>query len=314
VTGTFVYAVALLVLAPVRIPPRWDPAVARDVFLTGRGFLVQGGLGFVQQNSDKLAVGGALGSTQLGYYSMSYRLCELPYMAIADPVARVTFPEFARMHADGEDVGPSFLSVLRLIALVTVPMGIVLSGAADPFVEAVLGEQWVPMTASLVVLGLWASVRTLQTTISWLLNSLGHAGLMGMISVFVLVPLIPGLILASEYGGIEAVAWVMLGDIVLSLFTLGYFVNRRCGVSIARQWGAVRPVVLASPPAWLASWLIAEATESAAPAFGLIASAGAGVLAYVAVMSILDREALRGALGQMARTMGRGGAAAAGAS
>lgn len=309
VVGTAVYAGVLITFAPVRVRPQWDSAVARDMFRTGQGFLVQGGLGFVQQNADKLAVGGALGSTQLGYYSMSYRLCELPYLAIADPVARVTFPEFARMHHEGEDVGPAFLSVLRLIAVVTVPLGVVLSGAADPFVEAVLGRTWAPMTGSLAVLGLWASVRTLQVTVAWLLNSLHYAGLMGVISAFVLVPLIPGAVVAAHFGGIEAVAWVMLADMLLSFLTLSYFADRRCGVSMRRQWSAVMPAVLAAAPAWAVSRVVADATEGWAAGPAAAASVGAGVLAYLVGVGLVDREAFRVARAQIARTMGRDDAA-----
>lgn len=306
VGGIAVYAAALVLSAPVRVRPCWDLAVARDMFRTGQGFLVQGGLGFVQQNVDKLAVGGALGSTQLGYYSMSYRLSELPYMAIAEPVARVTFPEFARMHHEGEDVAPAFLAVLRLIAIVTVPLGVVLSGAADPFVEAVLGQTWAPMTASLAVLGIWASVRTLQVTVAWLLNSLDYAGLMGIVSAFVLVPLIPGAILAAHFGGIEAVAWVMLADISLSLATLSYLADRRCGVSVRRQWSAAMPAVVAAAPAWGVSRVVAIATEDWSEAAAAAASLGVGMLIYAVCLSLIDREALRIARAQIARTIGRG--------
>ena len=41
-------------------------------------------------------------AAQLAYYSMAFRLSELPSFAIAEPVARVTFPGFARMRHAGK--------------------------------------------------------------------------------------------------------------------------------------------------------------------------------------------------------------------
>jgi PST family polysaccharide transporter len=311
VAGTAVYSVVLLFITPGLIAPRWDSHIARDVFRTGRGFLAQGGLGFIQQNGDKFIVGAALGAAPLGYYSMAYRLCELPYLAIADPVARVTFPEFARMNARGDDVSPAFLSVLRLIAIVTIPIGVILSGAAAPFVAAVLGSQWTPMVTTLTVLGIWASVRAVQTTVAWLLNSLGHSGLMGTVSAVVLAPLIVGVLIAAHHGGIEAVAWVMLADLALSLALLAYFAQTRGAVSMKRQWAAIGPATLAAVPAWFASRLVSEAIDQAPPVLWLAGAAAAGVLVYLAVLAMLDRDGMRVALSQVRRVTGRQGTVAA---
>jgi lipopolysaccharide exporter len=310
VASTVIYAIALVSSAPVRIRPRWDLAVVKDVFQTGRGFLAQGVLGFIQQDIDKFAVGGILGSAQVGFYTMSYRLAELPYMAIADPVARVTFPEFARLHHEGGDVKRAFLSVLRLIAIVTVPIGALMSGAAAPFVGTVLGDKWTPMIASMAVLGVWSSVRTVQVTIAWLLNSLNHAGIMGIVSAFVLVPLIPGVIFAAHHGGTEGVAWVMLGDMVLSLATLSYLADRRCGVPVLEQAKVVWPAFVASAVTWCTTRLVAELMDGTEPAFALLGSVGVGMLTYVVVLSLVDRDALRTAATQIGATLARRGTTA----
>jgi hypothetical protein len=161
------------------------------------------------------------------------------------------------------------------------------------------------MIGPLSVLGIWATVRTVQVTIAWLLNSVGEAGLMGVISMVVLIPLVPGLIVAAELWGITAVAWVMLADMVFSLALLAWFAARRGGVSLGRQLAAVRPVAIACPLTWGAAFAVAELTESIAPAIALLASAAAGVAAYVGVISLVEPGLLRQARAQMARTLGR---------
>jgi lipopolysaccharide exporter len=303
--GTVAYTATLLGLTPYRVRPAFDRDEARGLFVTGRGFLAQGLLGFTQQNADFVAVGGALGARQLGFYSMAYRIGELPYLAIADPIAKVTFPGFSRMRHRGEDFRPAFLSGLRLVALATCPLGVVLSATADPFTRAVFGSEWLPMIGPLAVLGIWASVRTVQVTVAWLLNSAGHADLMGLISAVVLLPLVPALFVAAELGGITAVAWVMLGDIAFSLVLLSFFAARRLGVAASAQWRAVGPVALACVPTWAAAWAVAQVTDGTPAGVALAASAGAGAAAYLGAVSLLAPGLIPEAARQVARTLGR---------
>lgn len=304
------FAAILLWLAPYRVRPAFNRDDARDILGTSKGFLLQGGLGFVSGNADYVSVGGILGATSLGFYSMAYRLGEVPYYGIADPVAKVTFPAFSRMRDRGMEVRSAFLSTLRLVALVACPIGVLLSAAAQPFTEVVFGEKWSPMIGPLAVLGIWAAVRPIQSTIAWLLNSVGEAGVMGVIDLIVLVPLVPALLLAADLGGITAVAWVMLAYMVVSGLALAVLAHRRGGVSLADQWRALMPVLIACVVSWAATRAVADAVDG--PAAALAASITTGTCSFIAVLWAIEPGLLRVALRQIARTLGRGQAAVAG--
>jgi O-antigen/teichoic acid export membrane protein len=305
ITATAASGAALLALAPYRVRPVFDRDEARESLAAGRGFLLQGGLAFLQQNADYISVGRVLGAAQLGFYSMAYRIGELPYYAIADPVARVTFPSFARMRHEGEEVAMPFLSALRMVALVTCPLGIVLSAAAEPFTAILFGDKWLPMVGPLSVLGIWAAVRPVQVTIGWLLNSVGAAGLMGVISALVLLAMLPGLVVAAELGGITAVAWVMLADITLSLLVLGFVAERRAGVPMVSQWRALSPIVVGCAGTWGVASAVVRAMSDASPGLALAGSALTALATYVATISILDPGLLRHAFAQVGRALGK---------
>ena len=299
------YAAALLTLAPYRVRPAWDRAAAAEGVRGGSGFLVQTVTGFAAQNVDILVVGRVLGAARLGFYSMAVRLCELPTWFVAESVAKVTFPAFARMRHRGEDVTPAFLSALKLVAFVTCPLGILLSGAAEPIALVVFGEQWAGMIGPLAVLGIWAAVKPVRNTIAWLLNSVGHQAILGKISLAMLVLLVPTVYVAARFGGITEVAWVVLGESVLATAALAWFARRRAGVSLASQRRALTPVVLACPAAWLACRGAAEAVAGSAGAFALAAPLAAGLAAYLAVIALVDPGLPRYALGQARRMVGR---------
>jgi lipopolysaccharide exporter len=304
-TGYVVLSATLFALAPYRVRPRFDRGTASSLMSTGMGFMAQGGLAAVQQNVDFIAVGRVLGAGPVGLYSMAYRMSELPYVGIADPVAKVTFPSFARTLHEGGTVTADFLATLRYVALAACPLAILLSAAAEPFTRAILGENWVGMIGALSVLGIWGAVRPIQGTFGWLLNSAGEARLLAGLSAAVLIPLIPVLFLAADAGGIEAVAWVMLADMIVSLALTALFAKRRVGVGAGEQLRALGPVVMACGACWGATRSVAELTDSLAPGIGLVLSAGAGVVSYLGVLAAIDPGLLSRALRQVAAMLGR---------
>jgi lipopolysaccharide exporter len=303
--AAIVLCVALFVLAPYRVRPAFDRDSARKTIGISKGFLLQGGIAIVQTNIDYLAIGRVLGATQAGFYSVAFRMSELPFYMIAEPVGKVTFPAFARMRQRSESIRGSFLSALRLVALAACPLGVILSAAADPFVTTIFGQKWLPMVGATAVLGLWGAVRPLQTTLAWLLNSVEQATVTGMVAAIGLIFLVPGLFLAADLGGITGVAWAMLASAVLESLVLSFFASKRAEIPLRDQLRSVGPVLLACAGAWLAARTVSEALEAQA-AIALLGASAAGLLAYLATLSVAEPGLLAQAGRQMGRALGRG--------
>jgi len=303
VAGCVALTVVSAALSPYRPRLRLHRATARATLLESRGFLAQGSAAYASQNADYVAVGAVLGAAPLGFYSMAYRLSELSPKAIAEPIAHATFPGFAQMRRSGEDVADAFARVLRSVAFVACPVGVILSGAAEPFTLALLGDTWLPMVGPLAVLGIWAAVRAIQLTLAWLLNSIGHAGLMGAVAAGALLVLVPSLLLAAELGGITVVAWVMLGNLVASLTILAGLVGAKAGVSLAAQWRAVWPVLVACPMAWVATRGVSAAMDDAAPGLALATCVAAGAAAYLLMVTLADPRLPRELVSQVRRAL-----------
>ena len=294
----FVYA------APFWVRPGWNLDEARDALQTSFGFLAQVLIYFIQNNSDYIVVGRYLSAAQVGFYYTAYRLAELPFSAISDPVSRVTFAAFSEMRARGEDIRGAYLSVLRLVAVVSLPLGIVLSTAAEPFTLAVLGEKWAPMVGTLSILGLWASLYPLQNTASWLLNSSGAPGTLAKINAVLYVPYLAGLVWTASTFGIEAVAWMVVANMLVSLAVVWVACRQRVRVLVKDQVLAVWPAVLACIPAWLVGYEVASLL-SGEPWLGLIGTSAACLGAYAVVLSLIDFALVKRSIAQIARTLGR---------
>jgi O-antigen/teichoic acid export membrane protein len=259
--------------------------------------VLQGGFSFVEQNVDYAVVGSLNGGRSLGAYSLAYRLSELPCNAIVEPIANVTFPGFARMKHRREDFSQSFLSVLRAVAVVGCPVALMLAAAADPFVRTLLGERWLLMVGPLSVLGLWGAVRIVETTIAWMLNSVGLSLQLGRAYAVLVAVTAPLLVLAAARGGLTAVSLVMLGNVTVTLTIALYLAVRTVGISKARIWTALRPVVFAAAPTWVVTRALSEGVDMPAAPL-LVLSVACGSLTYLSVLFLADRSALQDVLRQ----------------
>ncbi len=133
---------------------------------------------------------------------------------------------------------------------------------------------------------------------------------MGVVDLIIMLPLVPALVLAADLGGITAVAWVMLGYVVVSGIVLALLVHRRGGVSLAEQWRALMPVIVACAVSWAGARAVADAVTGGAAA-SLVASIATGIGCFVVVVRVIEPGLLPVALRQIARTLGRGQASVA---
>jgi len=299
------YLAALVAVSPDRVRPGWDWAAARRLAGSGRGFLAQDALDYAHGQSDGMVVVGYLGTTALGLWGIAFRFGELTYLAIAQPITQVTFPAFARMRAAGHEWRGSFLAVLRLVALLTFPIGAFFSAAAEPIVDTLFGPKWTASIAPLAVFGVWAAIKPLETTLAWLLNSLEHQRRLALLRAIGLVPFIVGMMAAAAYSGLTAVAWVMVAQIAGLTIAISLSVRSKGNVPIRDQLKAVLPPAVGAVAAWAAARGVAVALDEAAPPVALVTAGAAGLAAYAAAASAVEPRLLPRALEQMRNTLQR---------
>ena len=304
--GSAGFLVAAVASSPLRISPRWHSGTAGSFWQTGKGFVLHSALWFASSNADYIVVGRFSGAAGLGAYSMAYRLIELPSAAVADPVAQVSFPSFARMRHGRLDVRGPYLRLLSLVALTACPLGILLSATADPFVSTVLGAGWERAVDPLAILGLWGALLPLSTTGAWLLNSVGQQMTTAKIHGSTLILFIGPLIAAAALGGLTAVAAVMLARGLLTCVLVLAATRRRASIGLREHVGVLRGVGPGCVVAWLSAYGLAAALAGAPALVALVASAAIGLAAYLALVTALDRPLLTLARSQLQAALTRG--------
>ena len=81
---------------------------------------------YLARNLDNYIVGGVLGAAALGIYALAYQVMLIPLMAVTWPVSGVLIAALSRYRADRGKIRETFLSIVTLVSVVTVPaMGFV---------------------------------------------------------------------------------------------------------------------------------------------------------------------------------------------
>ncbi|TLN16159.1 lipopolysaccharide biosynthesis protein, partial [bacterium] len=286
----------------VRWRPRfaWDRKEARGLVGYGSQIILVDVLGMILQNIDYLIIGKRMDSAQLGYYTMAFRIPELVIINICVVVSRALFPAFSRIQDDLDALRRGYLTTLRYIALITIPIGLGLYLLSSEFILMFFSDKWAASIPVMQLLCLYAVVYSLgfnagdiykATGKPWILNALGGVKL--AISL-------PVLWYAS---GISIYA-VAAGQLVINIFltllellVVSWIVKIKA-VEILRS---LQPALLAALVMFAGVFLLKAQMSALQDWTRIVALPLAGVLLYGATLWLAHRDVLRSFF-QMARS------------
>lgn len=111
---------------------------------------------------DDIIVGRVLGTGPLGYYQMAYKFSTLPISEVGEVFGKVTFPVYKKIEGDRRRLQRAFLKVSFVISAGVIPFGLLLIFFPAPVIRIILGEQWLPIKNTLIVLAVFGMVRSIS--------------------------------------------------------------------------------------------------------------------------------------------------------
>lgn len=245
----------------------FDWAVIKDMLGFGTNLLGTQVLTYWTRNIDNLLIGKFLGTIELGIYDRAYSIMLFPLANVTQAIVNVLFPSFSLINEDKLKIKQFYLKVVRLIALVTFPMMLIIFVTTESFILAVFGPQWIeviPILKILCLLGVNQSITTLNGSIYL---SQGRADLQLRVGTVLRINLILGIIIGLQWG----IIGVAVGYAIASLinFYPGIYFSGRligltfsellqnlalvfiCAVVMAASVGALRFLLPVDWPHWL---------------------------------------------------------------
>jgi O-antigen/teichoic acid export membrane protein len=132
-------------------------------------------LGFLSRNVDNMLIYQVLGSTPLGYYSLSYRFMMLPITNLTMVANRVLLPTYSRLQDDIERFRQSFLRSTKLMSLTANPMMALLIVFASPLIIGLEGPEWRQAVVPTQVLALVAIIQAQTSLITPAIVAFGRS-------------------------------------------------------------------------------------------------------------------------------------------
>src|SRR5262245_11867710 len=153
--GVLITAIMYWWVAPTFMWPRFHLDDARALLRFGIPVTAVTLLAYAIYNVDYLAIGRRLGTTDLGLYTLAYRVPELVVLSLCVVLGDVLFRSMSRLQHDPRAMSRQYHKALGMVMAVTLPAGIGLALVAAPLLRTLYGTQYDHARTILVVLALY---------------------------------------------------------------------------------------------------------------------------------------------------------------
>lgn len=176
-TAALVELAILLMLADWRPRFRFERWAAADL-LGSSGRLTVASFGvFVNQRADALLIGILLGPISVGIYRMAARITEMTLEVGAGAIQSVSLPELSRLQSNREQFKARAAHLVRIAAVVTVPLLGAVIAASDALIRF-LGPEWSPGVVPLRLLCIMAVGQTVAIFVGPIFQAVGRPGVL----------------------------------------------------------------------------------------------------------------------------------------
>ncbi len=288
VAGVACNSAALWLLVDFRPRLRVVHEHLRDL-LTFGGMLTAVDIGAaISYNMDYLFVGRILGATQLGLYSIGYRLPELMILNLAIVAGDVLFPAYSAI--DREKLQRAFLLSLRYTAMLTFPIAAGLIVMAGPVIRVAFGDQWGGSVAVMQVLAAYSLVVAMSIPAGTIFKVTRSAWILVAVTIPHVIVLAIALAFLTK-DGIVTVAACMAISQAVTMSVMGIIAIRRLEVSVLDTIRAVAAPAIAGAAVALALTPIERLVDE--PALALVLGVPVALAVYLGLLLLLARDALR---------------------
>lgn len=293
VYGHLAGSLARLIISYLIIP--WRPRLTfqldkvKDLYGYGRWIFWSSVFIFLLTEGDDALLGKLLGLTALGFYQMAHRISNLPATEITHMISSITFPAYAKLQDNPAALRDAYLRVLKLTAVLSIPLAGGIFALSPEMTLILLGERWLPIVDAMRVLVIGGMVRSIGATMGPIFQAVGKPQILSRF-LFVQVLLVAAIIypLTMTYGIVGTGLSLMIpGLIVNSIFA--YFVLKITGLEKRRFFQAIGYPLFSTLFMVLA---LSAVKTFLVPPVGIITFLGLvafGILVYLGLLLVQER-------------------------
>ncbi|RME81443.1 MAG: lipopolysaccharide biosynthesis protein [Caldilineae bacterium] len=188
--------------------PRWrfDTRVWREMFAYGRHIVSSRLLIFGITNIDDLLVGRVLGTTPLGYYTLAYRISNVPATHVTRFFNNILFPAFSKLQDEPERLRRAFFYAIHSVGLVTIPLAVGVLALGPNFVHNYYLGKWDDAIVAMQWLAVYGLMRSVAAVVGNMYRSLGKPQWLTYLALWRFITMAVLLYPAIRWAGIVGVS------------------------------------------------------------------------------------------------------------
>lgn len=210
----------------------------------------------LRDRMDSLVIGRNLSPVQVGVFAVGTEVATLPTSELVDPICRACMPGFATALRSGglETVTETYLRIVGVIALVTLPAGFGISLISGPVVSLAFGPAWLDAVPVVAVVGAAWTLTSFGNVSGAMLNA--RCMLRTLLSVTMASTIIrlPLLLLLLPLYGLLGAAVAIATVMAMENLTLVALTLRLLQLHVTRLLAAVARPILATLAMVLVTW------------------------------------------------------------
>lgn len=156
VAGRLVQVLASYLAHPYR--PHFCLNATSELISFSRWLLLQNAVQAVLIRLPHFLIGRTLGPGPLGLYTIAYEIATVPATEVSAPVNRAALPGYSRLAGDAAAIKRTFLDVGALVLVIGLAVAVGLAAVAEPAVQVLLGDRWLPAAPAIEILAFSAAV------------------------------------------------------------------------------------------------------------------------------------------------------------
>lgn len=302
--GTVLTTVLYWWVARTPVKFGFDGSEARGLIRFGASLTGVSLLSFAIYNVDYLAIGIRLGDTQLGFYTLAYRLPELLVLNLCIVISEVLFSALSRLQHARERLADHYLKVLTAAMALSAPISIALAAAAPAVIATLYGHQYADAAPVLAVLSIYALLFSVSFHAGDVFKAIGRPSLLIATGTGRLALMVGPIWWAAGH----SIVWVALMLLLVEL--VPFFVNillvrKVAGIRLGVLWRAVLRPMPAAIGMGVVMLGVAHLTAALPAPVILVIAAAAGLLTYVLGLWLSAPELFQAGLSVVRSIRGR---------
>lgn len=178
----------------------YDFQLAKQLFGFSTWVVAEAFLGWLIVWGDSIVLGHFLGVKELGVYRVGIIFLMIVFGIFFNPILPVAYSAFSRLQNNQEELKQSFLKMTKLIASISLPLGVGLAILAQPISSIIFGQKWQGIEIVIAIIGFMHAIGWFVGINPEVYRAVGRPDVNSKLLIAAVIYYIPVYIFAAPYG------------------------------------------------------------------------------------------------------------------